>query len=234
MLSLLGRYRDDAWDEAVLARTRRCVADSLGCYVAGLGLLYFKRSVTGMKASLLPSGKDRLGLSPLMMAYIYGQAANALDYDDTLYGHLGGSIVAAVLSVAISNKLSLDRFLRGVAAGYDASTFLSFATSPSEERGAKVRSVSNVDIMARSLGVVVALGLNDNLMERIIGIAVGHTVIPYVGKCYERPVPGIKNNMGWTAVGAVILLALAQAGQTGINNSLDGDNGFWLMVGSDH
>lgn len=233
LIKHLGKFRDDPWDEAVLKRTIVCVADNLGCYAAGLGISHFKRSVAGMKAALTTAAGRELRLSPFLVAYIYGQAANALDYDDTLYGHPGGPIIATVLAVAIDNNLSLDRLLRGVAGGYDAHWFLNAAAWPSAERGAKVRSVGNLDTVAAAIGAAIALGLDDNLIERTIGVAVTHTIIPYVGKWYDRPVPGMKNNMGWISSSAVLSLASAQTGQTGVTRALDGDKGLWIMAGSD-
>ncbi|RUV87136.1 hypothetical protein EOA88_14730 [Mesorhizobium sp. M5C.F.Ca.IN.020.14.1.1] len=233
LISHLGKFRDDAWDDAVLKRTVVCVADNLGCYAAGLQLSHFNRSVAGAKAALSTAVGGEPQLSPFVAAYIYGQAANALDYDDTLYGHPGSPIIAAVLAVAMNNELSLDRFLRGVAAGYDAHWFINAAAWPSAERGAQVRSVGNLDTVAAGIGAAIALGLDDGMIERIIEVAVAHTIIPYVGKWYDRPVPGMKNNMGWIASSAILSVTSAQAGQTGVTKSLDGEKGLWIMVGSD-
>ncbi|GLQ12503.1 hypothetical protein GCM10007913_44360 [Devosia yakushimensis] len=156
-----------------------------------------------------------------------------MDFDDTLYGHPGGPIIGAVLALATEGNLTLDRILRGIAAGYEAHGILCEATKPSPEHAAKVRSVGNLDTIAAALAISVALNLDDAMIERVVGVAVAHSIVPYTAKWYERPVPGTKNNIGWIAAGAVLAVSLALEGQTGVTQPLEGDKGFWRMAGSD-
>jgi 2-methylcitrate dehydratase PrpD len=236
VVSHVGQFRDGAWDSSVLRRTELCLLDSLSCFSAGLALKHFAPSATVASRLLgfnLAGSKSESRLSPFAMAYLYGQAANSLDYDDTLLGHPGAPIIGAVLSVSARERLSTDRLLRGIAAGYEAQWILCAAAQPSRERAAQVRSVGAWDTVAASLGVCVALGLEDRMMERVIGVAASHSLLPYTAKWYERPVPALKNNLGWVAAGAVLSTDLAIAGQTGVTNALDGDAGMWRMTGSD-
>jgi hypothetical protein len=166
-------------------------------------------------------------------AYLYGQAANALDYDDTLDGHPGSPIIGAMLAIGADKGLSVDRLLRGIAAGYEVHSVLSSAASPSNERAAQVRSIGVFDTVAASVGALVALGADEGTIERAIGVALPHSILPYVGKWYERPVPAMKNNMGWIAAGAVLSVNLVIEGQTGITRALEGETGMWRMAGSD-
>jgi 2-methylcitrate dehydratase PrpD len=236
LVSHLRPFRDDPWAPAVLRRTELCLLDSLSCYAAGRILPHFAPSAVvashlfGRRAIASPA---EIGPSPFLMAYLYGQAANALDYDDTLVGHPGAPIVGAVLSVAIREGLSTDRLLRGIAAGYEVHTILGAAANPSPERAAQVRSVGVWDTVAGAVGICAALGLEDSMIERALGVAVSHSMLPYTGKWYERPVPAMKNNLGWAAAGAVMSADLAIAGLTGVTNPLEGDAGMWRMAGSD-
>jgi len=80
----------------------------------------------------------------------------------------------------------------------------------------------------------VALGLNDQMIERVIGVAAPHSLLPYTTKGYELPVPALKNNLGWAAAGAVLATDLAIAGEeTYVTNALDGVIGRWHVPGSD-
>ncbi|MCW8060809.1 MmgE/PrpD family protein [Agrobacterium tumefaciens] len=141
--------------------------------------------------------------------------------------------MGAVLAVGARQSLSMDRLLRGIAAGYEAHWILASSSIPSRERAALVRSVGVWDTVAASIGAAVSLGRNSEYIERLIGVAVSHSLLPYTGKWYERPVPALKNNLGWAAAGAVMSLDLVQAGQTGVSNALDGLSGMWRMAGSD-
>jgi hypothetical protein len=237
LISHVGQFRDAIWDPQVLRRTELCLLDSLGCFSAGLSLKHFAPSaaVASRLFGLNSDGSNfKAPLSPFVMAYLYGQAANALDYDDTLLiGHPGAPIIGAVLSVAAREHLSTDRVLRGIAAGYETEMILGASATPSRERAAHVRSVGVWDTVAAGIGVGVALGFEDWMLERIIGIAAAHSLLPYTAKWYERPVPALKNNLGWAAAGAVLSADLAVAGQTGVTNALEGDAGMWRMAGSD-
>lgn len=232
LLSHLQKFRDDAWDISVLQRTKICLLDSLACFCGGLLMSHFKQSAAGFRHSLFSAGSELIP-SPFFRAYLYGQAVIAMDYDDALYGHPGSPIISAVLAIAGENKLTLDRALRGIAAGYETHGILCAAAEPSSEHGAKVRSVGNLDTIAAAIGISIALDFNDDMIVRVIGVAVAHSILPYTAKWYERPVPGMKNNVGWIAAGAVLAVNLAQEGQTGVTNPLEGDKGLWRMVGSD-
>lgn len=226
LISQLRQMRNGTWDSKVLRRSRLCLLDSLSCYCAGRTLPHSVPS-TQVARNLFGAA------SPFATAYLYGQAANALDYDDTLLGHPGAPIVAAVLAVAARDRLSSDRVLRGIAAGYEAHAILCAAAAPSPGHAALVRSVGNWDTAAAAIGASVALDLESTSLERVIGVALTHSILPYTAKWYERPVPAIKNNMGWIAAGAVLSVDLVAAGMSGITAPLDGDTGMWRMAGSD-
>ncbi|WP_162244431.1 MmgE/PrpD family protein [Burkholderia sp. Leaf177] len=229
-------FRDKALVPDLRHRTELCLLDSLSCFCAGLSLKHFQPSAI-VAQSLFATKIQGLGLASCVsafgMAYLYGQAANCLDYDDTLLGHPGSPIVGAVLSVGARGALPTENLLRGIAAGYEAHWLLSSAALPSSEQAALVRSVGVWDTVAASIAIAVALGVSDMMIDRIIGVAVAHSVLPYTAKWYERPVPSLKNNLGWVAAGAVLAADLAAEGQTGITNPLDGENGMWRMAGSD-
>lgn len=223
----LARFRDDDWDCAVLERTKLCLADSLACVWSGVGLRHFLQSLEGFKKA------SHTAVTPDAIAYIYGQGANAFDFDDMLEGHPGAPIIATIMAVAIGNELSLDRVLRGIAGGMEAHDFLCRASIPSPQRGGIVRSIGVWDTISAALGALIALGADNMAIEQAIGVAAAHSYLPWTGKWYERPVPAMKNNMGWVAKGALLSVQLVLTGQTGITNVLDGKNGMWAMAGTD-
>lgn len=237
LISHVARLRDAVWDPSILRRTELCLLDSLSCYSAGRSLKHYApiAAVAGRLFALnCNASPGQSAPSAFATAYLYGEAANLLDYDDTLFfGHPGAAIVGAVLSVAADRNLSTDRLLRGIAAGYEAEWLLSAAAAPTPERGAVVRSVGVWDTVAASVGISVALGLDDTLVERVMGVAVAHSLLPYTAKWYERPVPSLKNNLGWAGAGAVLATELAIAGKTGVTNAFEGDSAMWRMAGSD-
>ncbi|WP_308800004.1 MmgE/PrpD family protein [Agromyces silvae] len=229
LLESITRYRDRAWDAAERRRTVLCLLDSLACFSVGQKLKHFGPHAVAARTLFGADGSP----AALRTAYVYGQAANALDFDDTLIGHPGAPIVGAVLAVASRDRLTTDAVLRGIAAGYEAHWLLAAAARPTPERAARVRSVGVWDTVAAGLAIGVALDTRDEDLASIVGVAASHSLIPYTGKWYDRPVPGVKNNLGWAAVGAVLATELVAAGQSGITRPLEGDSGMWAMAGSD-
>lgn len=226
LISHITHFRDGEWNPEVLRRIELCLLDNLACFSVGFSLKHFAPSAA-------VAGRLFAVNSPFALAYIYGQAANALDFDDTLLDHPGSPIVGAVLAIAARDRLSTDRLLRGIAAAYDIAFIMGASAMPSRERATLVRSVGVWDTIAAALGAGVALGLDDQVLERLLSVAVAHSLLPYTAKWYERPAPAVKNNLGWAAAGAVLAVDLTLAGQTGITNALDGDAGMWRMAGSD-
>ncbi|MBX3536758.1 MAG: MmgE/PrpD family protein [Chelatococcus sp.] len=236
LLNRIGMFLSADWDSTVRRRAELCLIDSITCFSAGLGLKHFKPSAvvaSSLFGNETATGAASLTPSTIHTAYLYGQAANALDYDDTLLGHPGAPIIGAILAIGARENLSMDRLLQGIAVGYEAHWVLAAAATPSRERAAVVRSVGVWDTVAASIGAAVALGKGPEFLETLVGVAVSHSLLPYTGKWYERPVPALKNNLGWAAAGAVMSLDLVQAGQTGVSNALDGPAGMWRMAGSD-
>jgi 2-methylcitrate dehydratase PrpD len=227
LLQRASELRDSPWKEEVRRRTELCVMDSLACFSVGRQLQHHAPTVAAARALF---GADS---SPFVTAYLYGQAANSLDFDDTLVGHPGASIVGCVLALARREDLPLERILRGVAAGYDAHLLLGSASAPSPGRAQQVRSVAVWDTVAAALAGAVALGLSDLSLERVLGLATSHSLLPYTAKWYERPVPSLKNNLGWAAAGGVLSVQLAVEGQIGVTRPLEGAAGMWRMTGSD-
>ena len=78
----VGKFRDEVWDPSVLRRTELCLLDSLACYSAGRSLEHYAPSAAVAGLLLGPNLRRAEGepyISPLLTAYLHGQAANALD-----------------------------------------------------------------------------------------------------------------------------------------------------------
>ncbi|RVT93537.1 MmgE/PrpD family protein [Sphingomonas crocodyli] len=233
LISNIEQFRFGDWAPDISHRASLCLLDSLACYSAGRSLNHFA-PIAHVADQLFNIAASQSDPSAFVMAYLYGSAANLLDYDDTLgSGHPGAAIVGAVLAVAAKRQLSIDQLLRGIAAGYQTEWLLGMASAPTAQRAALVRGVGAWDTVAASVGISVALGVGDDILKNTLGLAVAHSVIPYTAKWYERPVPSLKNNLGWMGAGAVLASELALKGKTGVTNALEGDNGMWRMVGSD-
>ncbi|MCH6163806.1 MmgE/PrpD family protein [Streptomyces marispadix] len=220
----------------VVRRARHCVLDHLACALVGARLDHVRPNflamapLAGQPEATTADGQMR---SAFCAAYLNGESANALDYDDTLVGHPGAPVVAAALAAAERAGATLDDLVKGVVVGYEAHWLLGRAAQPSSSRAGKVRAVGLFDAVAASLAAAAVTDASARRLGRVLGLAGTQSCVPYVAKWYERPVPSVKNNLGWSAASAVLAVDLADSGAVGLPDLLDGPAGFWLMAGSD-
>jgi len=222
--------------EPVRVRLTDCILDHLACVLEGAfasHLTYpdWVLAGAGDKSDATTVAGRRVSVAGA--AYVNGQAANALDFDDTLLGHPGAAVIPAALAVAEGVDASVERLMAGVAAGYDAHWRLASAGMPTPRRASQVRGFAVWETVAAGVAAAVTCGMGEEEIRRVIGLAVAHAPVPYVGKWYERPVPTIKNNLGWASAAGVTAVELATRGASGVPDALDGPTGLWRMAGSD-
>lgn len=233
---LAAAWAHSAITPAIRERLTTCLIDHFACVLAGsraphlLPSLSFVRKAGGREEAW---GVTGLRLPAFLSAYINGQAANALDFDDTLLGHPGAAVIPAVFAVVEATGGLMGSALNGILAGYETHWRVARAGLPSAARARHARGVANWDAVAAAVGVSVALAMPAAEIERAIGLAATHTVVPYVAKWYERPVPSVKNNLGWASAAGVVAATMAADGACGVPAAFDGPAGFWAMVGSD-
>jgi 2-methylcitrate dehydratase PrpD len=236
---LIERCRELAYEplpHEVRRRARHCLLDHLACTLTGAQLDYVQPHFIAMaplNGTPEATTADGLLRPAFCAAYLNGESANALDYDDTLTGHPGAPIVAAALAAGERADAALDDLLTGIVVGYEAHWLLARAAQPSHSRASRVRAVGVFDAISASLAAAAVTDASAQRLGRVVALAGTQSCVPYVAKWYERPVPSVKNNLGWSAAAAVLALDLADSGAVGLPDVLDGPAGFWLMAGSD-
>ena len=225
------------WSEpAVRGRVAECVLDHIACVCEGADsqqARYPKWIADCQFKGACATAVGGESLPAALAAYCNGQAANALDYDDTLVGHPGAAIIAAAVAAGESANASLDRVMAGICAGYDVHYVLTAAGWPSRARSGLVRGIGVWESVAAAVAVAIVWQLSEAQVVAAVNLAVVHAVPPYVAKWYERPVPSVKNNLGWAALGAIWAVEAVMEGSCGISNALDGPEGFFRIAGSD-
>jgi 2-methylcitrate dehydratase PrpD len=217
-------------------RLTACLLDHLACLLAGRACPHVAASrevaasAGGTGAATAADGRR---LPALLAAYVNGQTANGLDWDDTLLGHPGSAVISAALAAAESGGGTLADAARGVVAGYEIHWTLSTAAYPSASHSATVRGFTAWESVAAAAAAATARSAPVAVAGAAMRLAATHAPVPYLGKWYERPVPTVKNNLGWAAAIGVMSAELAEHGADGITGMLDGPRGFWRMAGSD-
>jgi 2-methylcitrate dehydratase PrpD len=196
------------------------------------------------QASLVPSGRKT---SLPSAAFINAMAANALDLDDNLlyHSHIANSVVAAALGAAEQLDTSGHELITAVAAGYEVAARVSL----SMPGVMTIKRTRNADRLVwpnpyshafNTLGAAAAvgniLGLNDSRMAQAFGLA-GYTApVSSMTKAtatdrFSLSKPGM---YGWQAQSGCMAALFAAHDIDCDDRVLDGEKGFWRMVGATH
>ena len=238
--------------EAVVHETKRLILDSIGCGIAGtatdlgkiaaatagaIGGISSESTIwgTGMKSSCVGAALANAELS------------NAMDADETLinFTHVCASILPPVLATAERVGASGKDVITALALGYDVASRVGVAMPRAEvilgePPNLRLESVRNTDFAWHVFGSVTGtgkiLGFDYEKMANAFGIAgVNAPINATVAiKGYTDFFPMTKYTvMGYNAIIGMIGAFLADKGFTGSHTILDGDYGFFRLVGID-
>lgn len=182
-------------------------------------------------ATVLPSGER---MTPADAALANGALAHSLDFDDTHLPsslHPGAPTIAAALAAAEGADAGVDRFLAGVAAGYDVACTVGEAIGPEShyDRGFHVTATCGTFGAVAAAGVV--RELDAEALRNAFGIAgsqaAGSLQFLANGAWNKRLHPGLAARRGIEATD------LAAAGVVGATDPLDGEYGFLSAYSDD-
>jgi 2-methylcitrate dehydratase PrpD len=175
----------------------------------------------------------------IQAAFVNGTTANALDYDDTLLGigHPGASIIPAALAIGEWTNASGRDVLNAILIGYDVGDRIGLAIQPTYERLQNVWGVGTWQTFSAVVAAAKVLNLDLKQTLNAYGVAGATAPLPNTQKwgwaLEERPIHWVKEPTGWPCWTGTTAAILAMHGFIGNNYILDGDNGFWIMAGSD-
>lgn len=234
----------------VVQKTKQVLLDSIGCALGSYAVdrariaLEFVKELGGKEqATVIGDSKTSLALA----AFANGELINALDYD-ALGPGLGGHIVPYIIppSLAIGERVK--------ASGKDLIAALALAL----EIGSRVRSsMPQLRILTEEppyfghvprsshatpavFGAVAGgcklLGLDAKKIANAFGIVGASAPVPAGMKWEQTGGPSIMTKYnawsGWVALLAAAGALLAEKGFTGDTTILDGEWGFWKIVGA--
>lgn len=223
-----------------VSRVTRLIIEAVGCalgaQVIEQGRMYidYARDQGGRPESTVLGTPTTT--SVVMAAWANAGLINTLDFDDTLFGHPGATIVGPALALAEARNASGSDLLTAVAVGYEVSLRVSEAIKASVGRWRQVTASST----AQTLGAVAAaaklLDLDEGDTARAYGLAASMAPVPAIRKLGTQDggrIAWTKNQYAAAATAGVTGAQLAARGVVGPETILDGDTGFWIMAGSD-
>src|SRR5690606_19159767 len=120
--------------------------------------------------------------TPAIAAAISGMMANALDYDDTLYGHPGSVIVPTALTTSHYLNASGGDVLSAVVAGYEVAGRLGKACSPSAESRKLAWGIGSRHAPAAAATTALLLKLDLNQTAHALAISASNSPVSSINK----------------------------------------------------
>ena len=223
----------------IIEKTKLLLLDQMGCTLAGSTSTYaqqltcYLRSIDGGGESSVFGTGERFGVANA--AHANGHAQTILSLDDSFvrYGHPGNSVIPAALATAEALDADGRDLITAVVAGYEMSMRLGVAIKATAERDEAVKGNATWQIYGATTACAKLHDLTAEEIASAFGLAAIHAPLPFVRKFYSKPINRLKNNYGWACKGGVTAVELTRAGFDGNRSIFDGDNGFWVMAGSD-
>ena len=223
----------------VIQHTKIFVLDSIGCGIGGYATTYGKQIVSLAKefkgsgrASLIGDGSK---VSGPFAIWANSSLMGILDMYDTFAGtaHQSSSLVPTAFGIGEIQKSSGLDVLHAIVLGFEVGSRIGLYAWPSPEKFdtyfPSTWQVFNAVTVAGKL-----LNLDQKVLYHAFGLAGTVPPIPiYMPKFVQRPMGFVKNVFGWTTFCGVFWTLLAQKGSEGTPHVLDGDSGFWKIMGSD-
>lgn len=175
-------------------------------------------------------------------AFINAQAAQVLDFDEGLTGefmyasHPGAALVPAALSAAEWKHADGRSFLAALAASYEVSLRVARAIYPGWENLWYVHGKGGAYTLGIAAGAGRLVGLDKARMQNAFGLAGETAPLPSMSKWMKaiahKPLSWSRNQSGWSAENGIRAAHFAAHGAIGGRDILEGDAGFYRMVGS--
>ncbi len=225
--------------DVVVEKSKAIILDTFGCTFGGTAtseakiLIKIAERLGGVEESTILGLEKKFPCT--VASFVNSQNANILDYDETYLnvGHPAALAVFSALALGERENASGRDLITSVICGYEVSTRLGIAILPSEKRRRQVWPYGTWQTFSAAAGACKILGLSLREIRDAFGIAGGAAPVPSTKRVLSLPSSMIKNSNAWATRLGVEAALLAREGFTGLADVLDGDDGFWVMAGSD-
>jgi 2-methylcitrate dehydratase PrpD len=239
IMEKLSTYMSEAGARALPAevteKAAQHVLDTLAAMISGSGLgpgraaLEFSRSYGGSEVATVVAAKFLRG--PIEAALTNGMLAHADETDDShapSQSHPGCAVVAAALAVGERFSISGTRFLRAVALGYDVGPRFTMTLGGQRFESQSHWSTHSISpLFGAAAAASCAAGLNAQQMRWMLG----YTAHQSSGLgAWSRDTQHVQKAFhfgGMTARSGVTSALLVQAGWTGVDDILSGQDNFF-------
>ena len=216
---------------------RTFLADTVGVALAGSADIFEKEeAILTLKKSegdAKPIGHNRT-CSIVDAIFVNGLSSHYLELDDGVrYGviHPSAPLFAALIPLAVENKVTWDDFLRGTVCGYETSIRVACAMQP-HHYSAGYHPTATCCTLGVAVGVAVMLGWEDAVVKDAFSAACMSACGSL--KVLEDISQLKPYNCAKAALNGYMSAIMARSGFVGPSDPLDGETGFMKMMASSY
>lgn len=222
----------------VVKKAKMCILDSLGSALGGYAsepgrnVANLMGTLGGRRDGTVLGSGTKAALPNTALANTY--MANILDYDDTYRGHPGCTVVHPAVAGGEMVHASGKQVLTAAIVGYEVHSRVAEAMYVAPETVDKISGVAPQTFgSVASASKIMSLSL-DGVLDAM-GIAGATAPVQSNSKTggAENAPPTMKVGFYACSLVGTLSALMAQSEVTGPHNILDGDTGFWRMIGAD-
>ncbi|MCP2138503.1 2-methylcitrate dehydratase PrpD [Rhizobium sp. SLBN-94] len=243
LAGFVSRVRYEDLPEEVVNETKRILLDILGCAIGSVDLekariaLEFALDQSGRPESTILGTGEKVSVA--LAAFSNGELMHTADHCPILPpAHITPFVTSGPLALAEARRMSGKSLITAVAVAHEVASRIGLSLDAmrvaTRDHIAPTWGLS-FDQFGAAAGCAKILNLGPNSMMDALGLAGYLAPLPSHNKFLGTPAGGGMAKYGpagWTAQGGVTAAVLASKGYRGDRSVLDGERGFWAMVGS--
>jgi 2-methylcitrate dehydratase PrpD len=240
LVNFIVNSKKESLPKEVIEHAKIFILDTLGCAIGGYDTKPGRQVVDQAKefrgageATLFGDGSK---VSIPFACWANSTLANMLDMDDVFAGtaHQANCLVPTAFGIAESKRASGLDVIHAIVLGFEVGSRIMMYSWPSPAK-ARTYLPSTWQVFDAVTVAGKLLGLGQGELQHAFGLAGSTSPIPIdMKKFVERPMGLAKNVFGWTTFTGIFWTLMAQRGAEGAAHILDGDAGFWAIMGSDY
>ena len=219
------------------AHAKKCLIDYLAATIAG-AKEYHTNETTFLNSPIAKGGISsvigyKLKTTPAIAALINGISAHAVELDDgQRFGnvHPGAPVISSLLALGEAYDLSLERVLRGILVGYEATLRLACSIQP----GHKLKgfhATGPCGTIGAALGIAAMMNFSKEQMKAALSAAC--TSASGILEMMEGDTQMMPYNAGKAASNAVVSALIGYSGFKVPEDALGGNRGFLHCFAND-
>lgn len=239
IVRFIADHKKESLTEDVIRQAKLLVLDTIGCAIGGYCTELGKQVVSMAGKYRAPGESSLMGdgtrVSTEFAGWANSSLANILDMDDVFAGtaHQGNCLIPAAFAIGEARKSPGLDVLQAIVLGFEVGSRIGLHAWPSPAK-ARTYFPSTWQVFSAVTAAGKLLHLGEEELYHAFGLAGTIPPVPIdMQKFVERPMGFAKNVFGWTTFAGLFWTAMAEKGVKGTPHILDGDAGFWAIMGSD-